>query len=170
LFKKQIASNGSITVTHPDITRYFMTIKEAAQLVIQAGSMSLGKDVFVLDMGRPIKITDLAKKMVSLSGLTPILHGEQQPRNGEIEIRFTGLRPGEKMFEELFYDSPILPTEHPLIHKTLEKKISKRELKKLISAIATAVKENDYEKLNQAVSTVAKDIAPPEHSIDVLGS
>lgn len=170
LFKKQIASNGPITVTHPDITRYFMTIKEAAQLVIQAGSMSLGKDVFVLDMGRPIKITDLAKKMVSLSGLTPILHGEQQPRNGEIEIRFTGLRPGEKMFEELFYDSPILPTEHPLIHKTLEKKISKRELKKLISAIATAVKENDYEKLNQAVSTVAKDIAPPEHSIDVLGS
>ena len=112
LFRQQIKHGGPITVTHPDIIRYFMTIPEASQLVIQAGAMARGGDVFVLDMGEPVKIVSLAKKMIHLSGLSE--RTERNP-NGDIEIQFTGLRPGEKLFEELLIGEDVAGTEHPRI-------------------------------------------------------
>jgi FlaA1/EpsC-like NDP-sugar epimerase len=117
LFKKQIAQGGPITVTHPEVTRYFMTIPEAAQLVIQAGAMGVGGDVFLLDMGEPVKIVDLAKQMIRLSGLRAMdEHGV-----GDIEIQFTGLRPGEKLYEELLIDQEgVEKTEHERILKSFE--------------------------------------------------
>ena len=117
LFKKQIAQGGPITVTHPEVTRYFMTIPEAAQLVIQAGAMGVGGDVFLLDMGEPVKIVDLAKQMIRLSGLRAMdEHGA-----GDIEIQFTGLRPGEKLYEELLIDTTgVEKTQHERILKSFE--------------------------------------------------
>jgi len=118
LFRKQIASGeGKITVTHPDITRFFMTIPEAVELVIQAASMAQGGDVFVLDMGQPIRIVDLARTMIRLSGLDE--RNEQNP-DGDIEIVFTGLRPGEKLYEELLIGDAVLGTEHPKIMRAEE--------------------------------------------------
>lgn len=117
LFRKQIKDGGPITVTHPDIIRYFMTIPEASQLVIQAGAMGKGGDVFVLDMGEPVKITNLAKKMLRLSGLT---EKTIENPNGDIEIEFTGLRPGEKLYEELLVGDNVEGTSHPRIMKANE--------------------------------------------------
>ena len=117
LFKKQIATGGPVTVTHPDVTRYFMTIPEAAQLVIQAGAMGTGGDVFLLDMGEPVKIVDLAKQMIRLSGFKPI----DEKGLGDIEIQFTGLRPGEKLYEELLIDHEnVEHTNHQRILKSFE--------------------------------------------------
>ncbi len=117
LFRRQIAEGGPITLTHPDVTRYFMTIPEAAQLVLQAGAMAVGGDVFVLDMGQPIKIIDLARRMVQLSGLT--LCDPEHP-DGDIAIAVTGLRPGEKLYEELLIGDNPKPTGHPRIMKAHE--------------------------------------------------
>lgn len=117
LFKKQIATGGPVTVTHPDVTRYFMTIPEAAQLVIQAGAMGTGGDVFLLDMGEPVKIVDLAKQMIRLSGFKPM----DEKGLGDIEIQFTGLRPGEKLYEELLIDHEnVEHTNHQRILKSFE--------------------------------------------------
>jgi FlaA1/EpsC-like NDP-sugar epimerase len=117
LFKKQIATGGPVTVTHPDVTRYFMTIPEAAQLVIQAGAMGTGGDVFLLDMGEPVKIVDLAKQMIRLSGFKPM----DEKGLGDIEIQFTGLRPGEKLYEELLIDhNNVEHTNHQRILKSFE--------------------------------------------------
>jgi len=105
LFERQIATGGPVTVTHPEITRYFMTIPEAASLILQAGAIGNGGDIFVLDMGEPVRIRDLAEKMIELSGLHP---------GHDVQIVYTGLRPGEKMHEELFYDKEqLLGTAHP---------------------------------------------------------
>lgn len=112
LFRKQIAGGGPITLTHPDITRYFMTIPEAAQLVIQAGAMGKGGDVFVLDMGEPVRIADLAVRMVHLSGQEVKTPGTPA---GTIELNYVGLRPGEKLYEELLIGSNVSGTDHPLI-------------------------------------------------------
>ena len=109
LFRRQIAAGGPVTVTHPDVTRYFMTIPEAAQLVLQAGTMAEGGDLFLLDMGEPIRIVDLARRMVALSGLT--VRDKQHP-GGDIAIEFTGLRPGEKLYEELLIGDHPMPTAH----------------------------------------------------------
>lgn len=118
LFKKQIAQGGPVTVTHPEVTRYFMTIPEAAQLVIQAGAMGTGGDVFLLDMGEPVKILDLAKQMIRLSGFRPM----DENGLGDIEIQFTGLRPGEKLYEELLIDAEnVEKTEHERILRSFEK-------------------------------------------------
>jgi FlaA1/EpsC-like NDP-sugar epimerase len=117
LFRQQIKDGGPITLTHPDITRYFMTIPEAAQLVIQAGAMAQGGDVFVLDMGQPVRIMDLAQRMVELSGLQ--VKSEQNP-TGDIEIETTGLRPGEKLYEELLIGDDTQPTQHPRILRARE--------------------------------------------------
>ncbi|MEG2454594.1 MAG: polysaccharide biosynthesis protein, partial [Clostridia bacterium] len=117
LFKKQIEKGGPVTVTHPDVTRYFMTIPEAAQLVIQAGAMGTGGDVFLLDMGEPVKIVDLAKQMIRLSGLKPM----DEKGLGDIALQFTGLRPGEKLYEELLIEAEnIENTDHERILKSYE--------------------------------------------------
>ena len=117
LFRSQLASGGPLTVTHPDVTRYFMTIPEAAQLVLQAGAMATGGEVFVLDMGEPVKIMDLARRMVELSGLTV---RDEINSGGDIEIAITGLRPGEKLYEELLIGDNPTPTAHPRIMKAHE--------------------------------------------------
>ncbi len=121
LFKEQIKQGGPVTVTHPDVTRYFMTIPEAAQLVLQAGSLGQGGDVFVLDMGESVKIAELAKKMIRLSGFD--IKDETNP-DGDIEISYTGLRPGEKLFEELLIGDNVTETQHPRIMRAEEKMLS----------------------------------------------
>jgi FlaA1/EpsC-like NDP-sugar epimerase len=117
LFRRQIAEGGPLTVTHAEVTRYFMTIPEAAQLVLQAGAMASGGDVFVLDMGAPVKILDLARRMVELSGLT--VRDAESP-DGDIDIEVTGLRPGEKLYEELLIGNNPQATAHPRIMKARE--------------------------------------------------
>lgn len=135
LFREQIKQGGPITVTHPDIIRYFMTIPEAAELVIQAGSMGTGGDVFVLDMGEPVKIVDLAKRMIHLSGLT--IKDELNP-DGDIEIEFTGLRPGEKLYEELLIGSNVSGTVHSRIMRAEEEYLHWPETALLLKEIDDA--------------------------------
>ena len=133
LFKKQIEKGGPVTVTHPDVTRYFMTIPEAAQLVIQAGAMGTGGDVFLLDMGEPVKIVDLAKQMIRLSGFKPI----DEKGLGDIALQFTGLRPGEKFYEELLIDHKDTQlTEHSRILRSFEKYFSLDELRSIFERIS----------------------------------
>lgn len=141
LFKKQIAAGGPITVTHPDVTRYFMTIPEAALLVIQAGAMGEGGDVFLLDMGESVKIRDLALQMIALSGLKLKENAEDE---GDIEIHYTGLRPGEKLYEELLIEqSNVQPTEHERIVKSYEKQFALEQIKILIDLIQHSYTHRD---------------------------
>ena len=144
LFRKQIKAGGPITVTHPDIIRYFMTIPEASQLVLQAGAMGKGGDVFVLDMGEPVKITALAKKMISLSGLTE--KNDEFP-SGDIEIEFTGLRPGEKLYEELLIGDNVEGTEHPRIMTANEVFLSWPETHNLLSHLDKACQDFKVEEV-----------------------
>ncbi|MFM6929680.1 MAG: polysaccharide biosynthesis protein [Bdellovibrio sp.] len=132
LFKEQIRRGGPVTVTHPEVTRYFMTIPEAAQLVLQAGSMGTGGDVFVLDMGESVKIVDLAKKMIELSGLSI---RNPQTGAGDIAIEFVGLRPGEKLYEELLIEDNVLPTSHSRIMRAEEKYLQYPELERYMEEI-----------------------------------
>lgn len=141
LFRKQIIAGGPITVTHPDITRYFMTIPEAAQLVIQAGAMSESGEVFVLDMGEPVRIVDLARRMIHLSGFS--VRDEKHNPDGDIEIRFSGLRPGEKLYEELLIGEDITETRHPKIMMANEQYIPAQEFDGLILQLAEACDRND---------------------------
>ena len=144
LFKKQIAKGGPVTVTHPDIIRYFMTIPEAAQLVIQAGAMGKGGDVFVLDMGEPVKITDLAKNLIQLSGLE--VKSDDNPY-GDIEIKFTGLRPGEKLFEELLIGDNVNQTDHSRIMTAQEVCLSPTDYDALLQKLDTACHDFDHETI-----------------------
>ncbi len=144
LFKKQIAQGGPVTVTHPEVTRYFMTIPEAAQLVIQAGAMGTGGDVFLLDMGEPVKIVDLAKQMIRLSGFRPM----DENGVGDIEIQFTGLRPGEKLYEELLIDQEnVENTEHSRILKSYETYYSWQEVLMVFDSLNILSRENVETKL-----------------------
>ena len=143
IFKEQISNGGPITITHPDIIRYFMTIEEAAQLVIQAAKLALGGDLFVLDMGSPVKITELAEQMVNLSGLKL---KDESNKNGDIEIVFTGLRPGEKLYEELLIDAECLKTSHPLIFRALEKSIKSERLWKKLNDLQIAIEEHNHDE------------------------
>ena len=140
LFRRQIKEGGPVTLTHPEITRYFMTISEASQLVIQAGAMGEGGDVFLLDMGEPVRIADLARKMVELSGLT--VRDENSPE-GDIELSVTGLRPGEKLYEELLIGNNPEPTEHPRIMKAREDFLFWPELLKRLNSLNAALDRND---------------------------
>src|SRR5207253_2202906 len=126
---------GPITLTHADITRYFMLIPEAAQLVIQAGAMAKGGEVFVLDMGEPVRIIDLARKMIHLSGFSE--RTSQQP-DGDIAIRVVGLRPGEKLFEELLIGDNAEPSEHPKIMRARERKMSWKEILRAVNELRRA--------------------------------
>lgn len=153
LFRKQIKEGGPITVTHPEVTRYFMTIPEAAQLVIQAGSMGEGGDVFVLDMGSPVKIVDLAEKMVNLSGLSVIK--EDNPE-GDIAIQFTGLRPGEKLYEELLIGENVSGTQHAMIMRANEEYMIWEQMKTVLNKLLLAIKEENYQSVQEClVNTVA---------------
>jgi FlaA1/EpsC-like NDP-sugar epimerase len=140
LFREQIRDGGPLTITHPEITRYFMTIPEAAQLVIQAGAMGTGGDVFVLDMGQPVRIIDLARRMVELSGLT--VKDELNP-SGDIEFKITGIRPGEKLFEELLIGDNPITTQHPRIMKAQEQFLPWATLESKLNTLDIAVGVND---------------------------
>ena len=140
LFREQIRAGGPLTITHPEITRYFMTIPEAAQLVIQAGAMGTGGDVFVLDMGQPVRIIDLARRMVELSGLT--VKDELNP-TGDIEFKITGLRPGEKLYEELLIGDNPITTQHPRIMKAQEQFLPWATLEAKLNTLEIAVGVND---------------------------
>ena len=144
LFKKQIAQGGPVTVTHPEVTRYFMTIPEAAQLVIQAGAMGTGGDVFLLDMGEPVKIVDLAKQMIRLSGFRAI----DENGIGDIEIQFTGLRPGEKLYEELLIDADnVEKTDHERILKSYEKYYGYLEVSEIFIQLKNYKHRDDLKEL-----------------------
>lgn len=151
LFRSQIQQGGPVTVTHPDIIRYFMTIPEAAQLVIQAGAMAKGGEVFLLDMGEPVKITDLAKRMIHLSGLS--IRDESNPE-GDIEIRFSGLRPGEKLYEELLIDSQADKTSHPKIYQAHEDCLDWTELTSILDQLETACEQRDTETVQDIIETI----------------
>jgi FlaA1/EpsC-like NDP-sugar epimerase len=162
-FRQQIRDGGPITLTHPDITRYFMTIPEAAQLVIQAGAMASGGDVFVLDMGQPLKILDLAQRMIELSGLT--VRDAENP-SGDIEIQITGLRPGEKLFEELLIGNNPSPTSHPRIMKAMEDFIPWMELEEKLGALDRAVKSNDVSSIRQMLENLVLGYTPNDSIVD----
>ncbi len=151
LFRKQIKEGGPVTVTHPDIIRYFMTIREAAQLVIQAGAMGHGGDVFVLDMGEPVKIVDLARRMINLSGLSV---RDEHDRDGDIAISYTGLRPGEKLFEELLIGDNVAPTEHIRIFRAMEQFISWQEMELFLNRLADACASNNSDLIKSLLFEV----------------
>lgn len=144
-FKKQIASNGPVTVTHRDITRYFMTIPEAAQLVIQSAGMAEGGDIFILDMGEPIKIYDLAKRLIRLSGKNHYDFDTAPADDSSIRIDFTGLRPGEKLYEELLIDASALKTAHPKIMRAKEDFFSKKEIENYLNSMKKSLDKDDFD-------------------------
>lgn len=150
-FRKQIEAGGPITVTHPDITRYFMTIPEAAQLVIQAGAMAKGGSTYVLEMGEPVKIADLAKEMIRLSGYQ--LKTPQNP-NGDLEIVYTGLRPGEKLYEELLISDNVIGTQHPRITKAMERSLAPEQIEQLIIQLDTSCENYDCQAIADLLCTI----------------
>jgi FlaA1/EpsC-like NDP-sugar epimerase len=163
LFREQIKNGGPITLTHQDITRYFMTIPEAAQLVIQAGAMGVGGDVFVLDMGQPVRIYDLASRMIELSGLT--LRDVTSP-DGDIEISITGLRPGEKLYEELLIGENAIPTEHPRIMKAHEEFLNWDELKDNLGLLGDAITINDTLTMRAVLQKLVQGYQPSGDVVD----
>lgn len=165
LFRQQINAGGPLTVTHAEITRYFMTIPEAAQLVIQAGAMAKGGDVFVLDMGQPVKIVDLARRMIHLSGFS--IKDSSSP-NGDIEIRITGLRPGEKLYEELLIDDNVIGTEHPLIMRAEESSLPLDVLSGPLQALEEACAANDRDGIIMLLRQCVSGFKPESGGRDVL--
>ncbi|HVC49652.1 MAG TPA: nucleoside-diphosphate sugar epimerase/dehydratase [Burkholderiales bacterium] len=157
LFSEQIRRGGPITLTHPDITRYFMTIPEAAQLVLQAGAMGEGGEVFVLDMGEPVKIMDLARRMVHLSGLE--IKDEDHP-DGDIAIQVTGLRPGEKLYEELLIGEEVAKTGHPLIMKAFEEVIPEARMNRVIHELEQACMAFDADAVRAILSRCVSGYSP----------
>ncbi len=164
LFREQIRTGGPVTVTHRDIIRYFMTIPEAAQLVIQTAALAEGGDVFVLDMGKPVKINDLAHRMISLMGMT--VRTTDNP-DGDIAIEYIGLRPAEKLFEELLIGSNVVGTEHPRIMTADEDALPYDVLSNLLDQLQKAAADLDYETARQLLIDVVKEYSPP-NGIDDL--
>jgi FlaA1/EpsC-like NDP-sugar epimerase len=163
LFREQIKNGGPITLTHADITHYFMTIPEAAQLVIQAGAMGQGGDVFVLDMGQPVKIIDLARRMVELSGLT--VRDELRP-DGDIEFTVTGLRPGEKLYEELLIGDNPKPTQHARIMKAHEQFLGWPKLEQKLNALSIAMSLNDVPVIRGQLQELVSGYQPSGEVVD----
>ena len=172
LFQQQIASGGPITVTHPDITRYFMTIPEAAQLVIQAGAMARGGDVFVLDMGEPTRIVDLATRMARLSGLQPVVVGSDASRSeraaNDIDIVFTGLRPGEKLYEELLIADGAQRTEHARIMTATEVSLPLEELEPLLWELRAACDVYDVQRVRDLLCRAPTGYRPKDPIADPM--
>ena len=162
-FRQQIRDGGLITLTHPEITRYFMTIPEASQLVIQAGAMAQGGDVFVLDMGQSVRIIDLASRMIELSGLT--VKDEENPE-GDIEIQITGLRPGEKLYEELLIGDNPKPTMHPRIMKAHEEFIPWDVFEGKLQALEMALNVNDVGLIRTMMQELVAGYAPSDEIVD----
>jgi FlaA1/EpsC-like NDP-sugar epimerase len=162
-FRQQIRDGGPITLTHPEVTRYFMTISEAAQLVIQAGAMAKGGDVFVLDMGQPVKIIDLARRMVELSGLT--VKNDKDPE-GDIEIAVTGLRPGEKLYKELLIGDNPKQTAHPRIMKAHEEFIPWVELEAKLNSLEISLNINDVGLIRLMIEQLVPGYIPNDEIVD----
>ena len=163
VFQRQIEQGGPVTLTHPEITRFFMTIPEASQLVIQAGAMGQGGDVFVLDMGESVKIIDLARQMIRLSGFEP--KDEQHPE-GDIEIRITGLRPGEKLYEELLIGDDVSGTEHPRILTANEAMLPWPQLQLLLDDLQAACEQDDQPKIRQLLMDAPTGFKPKDTICD----
>ncbi|WP_075795621.1 polysaccharide biosynthesis protein [Massilia putida] len=163
LFQRQIARGGPLTITHPDVSRYFMLIPEAAQLVIQAGAMAKGGDVFVLDMGEPVRIVDLARTLIALSGLT-----EKSPQNpgGEIEIRYVGLFPGEKLHEELLTDGVVFPSDHPRIMRMKENALRPAVLDTFITCLMMACETHERPMIEAMVKAIVTEYSPNQPAVE----
>ncbi len=167
LFNEQIKAGGPVTVTHPEVIRYFMTIPEAAQLVIQAGSMAEGGDVFVLDMGKPVRIGDLARRMIHLMGLT--VRDDKHPE-GDIEISYTGLRPAEKLYEELLIGNNVTGTQHPMILRAIEHSLPWERVQSLLEEILVAMSRFDCQRALQLLGEVVEEYKPAPESHDLVSS
>jgi FlaA1/EpsC-like NDP-sugar epimerase len=164
LFQEQIRRGGPVTVTHPEVIRYFMTIPEAAQLVLQAGSMAKGGDVFVLDMGRPVRIDDLARRLVNLMGLTVRDAGNP---DGDIAIEYTGLRTAEKLFEELLIGSNVTGTEHPMIMRAMEHHLPWSKMQEILNDLLVALASFDC---HRALGLLAESVAEYRAELDIRDS
>ncbi len=160
LFRRQIAAGGPITLTHPEITRYFMTIPEAAQLVIQAGAMGKGGEVYVLDMGQPVKIIDLARRMIHLSGLKV---RDAENLDGDISIEIVGLRPGEKLYEELLIGENVEGTSHPLIMRAYEHELPWGLLQERLAELDMVSRKFEYEKVLALLASLVREYVPARH-------
>ena len=157
LFKKQIEKGGPVTITHPDIIRYFMTIPEACQLVLEAGAMGKGGDVFVLDMGEPVRIYDLATKMIQLSGLQVL---DEDNLDGDIEIKYIGLRPGEKLYEELLVGDNTFETDNKLIMKAKEIMINWSDLEPMLIQLREAALSSNRNKSQVLLQNIVPEFSP----------
>lgn len=160
LFREQIKRGGPVTVTHPEVTRYFMTIPEASQLVLQAGAMGKGGDVFVLDMGESVKIRDLARKMIELSGFEV---RDLASGNGDIEIRFVGLRPGEKLYEELLIGNNVLSTQHPRIMRAEEDSMPWAQLQDILNSLNLACADHNVDLVRKLIGIAVKEYQPVKY-------
>lgn len=167
LFREQIRKGGPVTVTHKEVIRYFMTIPEAAQLVLQAGSMGQGGDVFVLDMGKPVRIADLAKRMISLMGLT--VRDENNPE-GDIEIIYTGLRPAEKLFEELLIGTNVTGTEHPMIMRAMEHSLPWSRVQQVLTDLSVALNRFDCDRARHLLMDAVAEYKPSGEIQDLVWS
>ncbi len=165
LFQQQIRDGGPVTVTHPEVIRYFMSIPEAAELVIQAGAMGRGGDVFVLDMGEPVKIYDLAKKLIKLSGMTL---KDKENQEGDIEIIFTGMRPGEKLYEELLIGGNVSTTQHKQILRAKEDSLSAEQLSLHLKSLERATDESDVSSLRRVLEEAVSGYTPESEIVDVV--
>lgn len=171
LFQKQIKEGGPITLTHRDIERYFMTIREAAQLVIQAGSISNGGKTYVLDMGKPVKIMDLCFNLIKLSGLKPYMKDDGKTEGkveGDIAVEIIGLRPGEKLYEELSYSDKLTKTVHPKIMTSPEIPLSKIEIDALLSNLKDAIQKSNYDEIFKTFQNITSGLSVDNESTDIL--
>lgn len=167
LFREQVRRGGPVTVTHPDVTRYFMTIPEAAQLVLQASGIAQGGEVFLLDMGKPVRIRDLAVQVIELLGKS--VRDEKNP-NGDIEIRYTDLRPGEKLYEELLIDAEAQSTMHPKIRRAVEQHLSMSVLTVRLTDLERACESGDPDRCRDLLCALVPEYTPTLHSFDWMTS
>ena len=165
LFKQQIKNGGPVTVTNANMVRYFMTIPEAVELVVQAGAMGKGGDVFVLDMGEPVRIYDLATKMIQLSGLQVL---DKDNLDGDIEIKCIGLRPGEKLYEELLVGDNISQTDSLLIMRAEESMLDWEDLKPILDQLNEAINNSDQEKVRELLIEAVPEFKPQCDIADLL--
>jgi len=165
LFKQQIKNGGPVTVTNAKMVRYFMTIPEAVELVVQAGAMGKGGDVFVLDMGEPVRIYDLATKMIQQSGLQVL---DEDNLDGDIEIKCIGLRPGEKLYEELLVGDNISQTDNLLIMRAEESMLDWEDLKPILDQLNEAINNSDQEKVRELLIEAVPEFKPQCDIADLL--